>query len=172
VTIRGIAVHASAMANDDSPDWQELLPTDLAKQPVQIDLMGSTADRNARVPLGEIAAIPAGIYRQVRLRFEPAKPAAEVRLPESNACGSLGFNCVVLADGRVQPLLLDGRSPELRITSDRMEGASLFVPPDTNSDLVFEGKLVWALFSSAEEPVRLLPALTASAKVAREEFDK
>ncbi len=172
VTIRGIAVHPMAMADDDSPDWRELLPTDVAKQPIQIDLVGGTSDQNARVPLGEFVAIPAGIYRQVRMRFEPAQPAAEDRLPEKNACGSLGFNCVVLADGRVQPLLLDGRSPELRITSDRMEGAALLFPPDANSDLVIEGKLVWAYFSSGEEHVRLLPTLTASAKVARVKFDE
>src|SRR5712692_2516538 len=169
VTIRGIAVHPRAMADDDSPDWQELLPTKLAKQPVQIDLVGGTAGWDARVPLGAAVAIPAGIYRQARLRFEPDQPAVGNRLPERNACGSLGFNCVVLADGRVQPILLDGRSPELLITSDRMEGAALLISPDTNSDLVIEWKLVWAFFSPAEERVRLLPTLTASAKVGRVE---
>ncbi len=56
--------------------------------------------------------------------------------------------------------------------SDRIEGASLFIPPDTDTDLVIELKLVLAWFSSADEGVRLLPALTGSAKVGRVEFDE
>lgn len=77
-----------------------------------------------------------------------------------------------MADGRIQPLLLDSGFPELRIMSDRIEGASLFIPPDTNTDLIIEVKLVWAWYPSADEGVRLLPALTGSAKVGRVEFDE
>src|SRR5260370_33129476 len=55
--------------------------------------------------------------------------------------------------------------------SDRIEGASLFTPPDANAHLIIELKPVWAWFSSGDEGVRLLPALTGSAKVARIEFD-
>src|SRR6266849_4664860 len=171
VSIRGIEVHPNTTANDDSPDWQELAPQ-LAQQPLQVDLVRGTADRNAREALGEIVVIPAGIYRQVRLRFVPHQSATEDQLPEKNACGSVGFNCVVMADGHIQPLLLDGGSPELRIMSDRIEGASLFTPPDTDTDLVIELKPVWVWFSSADEGVRLLPALIGSAKVGRIEFDE
>ncbi len=172
MNIRGIEVHPSATADDDSPDWQELLPPEFVKQPLQVDLVRGTADQGAREPLGEIVAIPAGIYRQVRLRFVPNPLAMDGRLPEKNACGSTGLNCVVMADGRVQPLLLDGDSPELRITSDRIEGASLLILPDTDTDLIIELKPVWAWFSSTDEGVRLLPALTGSAKVERVEFDE
>ncbi len=172
LTIRRIEVHPSTTADEDSSDWQELLPPGLVKQPLQVDLVRGTADRGAREPLGEIVAIPAGIYRQVRLRFVPNQPATDDRLPEKNACGNWGFNCVVMADGRIQSPLFDTASPELRITSDRIEGGSLLIPPDTNTDLVIELKLVWAWFSSADEGVRLLPALTGSAKVGRVEFDE
>jgi len=50
---------------------------------------------------------------------------------------------IFVSPGRIQPLLLDGGSPELRIMSDRIEGASLFAPPDTDTDLVIELKPVW-----------------------------
>ncbi len=172
VSIRGIEIHPSTTADDHSPDWQELLPSELVKQPLQVDLVRGAADRSARQPLGEIVAIPAGIYRQVRLRFAPNQPATDDRLPEKNACGSGRFNCIVMADGRIQSLLFDTASPELRITSDRIEGASLLIPPDTDTDLVIELKPVWAWFSSADEGVRLLPALTGGAKVGRIEFDE
>ena len=116
--------------------------------------------------------VPAGVYRQLRVRFLPDPLAAEDQLPEKNACGNTGFNCVVMTDGRVQRLQLDGRSPELRIMSDRIEGGSLFLPSGTDSDLVIELKPVWAWFSSTDDGVRLLPALTGKAKVGRIEFDE
>jgi hypothetical protein len=53
-----------------------------------------------------------------------------------------------------------------------MEGGSLVIPPDTNTDLIIELKLVWMWFSSADKGVRLLPGLTGSAKVGRIEFDE
>ena len=171
VSIRGIDVTSSSIADEESPDWQNLAPQ-LAKQPLQVDLVRDTADRSAGEPLGEIVTVPAGVYRQLRVRFLPDPLAAEDQLPEKNACGNTGFNCVVMTDGRVQRLQLDGRSPELRIMSDRIEGGSLFLPSGTDSDLVIELKPVWAWFSSTDDGVRLLPALTGKAKVGRIEFDE
>ena len=172
LSIQGVEVHPSALANDDSPDWQELLPAELVKQPLQIDLVRGTAVGGAREPLGEFMAIPAGIYRQVRLRLVSNQTATEYRLPERNACGGVGFNCVVVADGRIQPLLLDAGSPKLLITSDSIEGGSFFIPPETETDLIIELKPVWALFSSAHDGVRLLPTLAGSVKVKRVDFDE
>jgi hypothetical protein len=171
VSLRGIEVHPSAIADDDSPDWQELLALEFATQPLQVDLIRGTADRGAGKRLGEMTEVPAGVYRQVRLRFVANQAATNDRLVEKNACGSAGFNCVIMADGQLLPLLLDGDSPDLRITSDRITSTSLFIPPDTGTDLVIELKPVWTWFSSADKGVRLLPVLTGSAKVERVEFD-
>jgi len=77
-----------------------------------------------------------------------------------------------LADGHIQPLLLGGGSPELHITSERIDGGFLLISPDTDTNLVIKLKLVWVLFSSADAGVRLLPAFTGSAKVGRIEFDE
>jgi hypothetical protein len=119
VSLRGIEVHPRAIADDASPDWQELLAPEFVAQPLQVDLISGTADRGAGKPLGEMTKVPAGFYRQVRLRFAANQPVKGDPLLEKNACGSAGFNCVVMADGHILPLLLDGDSPELRITSDR-----------------------------------------------------
>jgi Domain of unknown function (DUF4382) len=171
LSIRDIGVHPSPIADDDSPDWQELLSPGLVKQPRQVDLVRGTADRSAREPLREIVTIPAGIYRRLRLRFVPNQPATDGRLPE-NPCGSGRFNCIVMADGHIEPLQLDGGSSHLRITSDRIEGASLLIPPDTDIDLVIELKLVWEWFSSADEGMRFLPTLAGAAKLGRMESDE
>jgi hypothetical protein len=172
VSILSLQVNPSATADDDSPDWQELLPPELVTKPLQVDLVKGQADRGVRESLGEIAPFPAGVYRQVRLRFAPNQPATDERLPERNPCGSGTFNCIVMENGSNQPLQLDGGSPELRITSDRIEGASLLILPDTETALTIELKLVWTWSVPANGSLRLLPALTGSAKVGRTEFDE
>jgi Domain of unknown function (DUF4382) len=169
VSLRGIEVHPSAIADDASPDWQELMVPEFATHPLQVDLISGAADRGAGKPLGEMTEVPAGVYQQVRLRFVANQLATSHQLLEKNACGSAGFNCVVMADGHILPLLLDGDSPELRVTADRR--TSLLIPPDADTDLVIELKPIWAWFSSADEGVRLLPALTGKARVGRVEFD-
>lgn len=58
------------------------------------------------------------------------------------------------------PLMLDGGSPQLSIMSDRIEGSSLLLPPDTDADVVIE----LTVFLSSDEDVRLLPVVTRSAK--------
>jgi hypothetical protein len=168
VSLRGIEVHPSEIADDDSPDWQELMVPEFAMQPLQVDLISGTADQGAGKPLVEMAEVPAGIYRQVRLRFVANQPTTGDPLLEKNACGSAAFNCVVMGDGQFLPLLFHGDSPELRITSDRR--TSFLIPPDTDTDLVIELKPVWTWFSSADKGVRLLPVLTGNAKVEHVEF--
>jgi hypothetical protein len=163
VSLRGIEVHASAIADDVSPDWQELMPQ-LPGQPLQFDLVSAAASR-AQLPLGEGVAISADAYRQLRLLFVPNHPSSDDPVPEKNACGGAGFNCVVSEDGRTYALLLDGAPPELRITSERIAGGFLLIPPDGNSNLVIEFNPTWSLMSAVGEGVRLRPVLIGSASV-------
>ena len=162
VSLRGIELHPSTIADDASPDWLEVAPQ-LVKQPLQVDLMSGAAAAGAPQVLAERIFIPAGEYRQVRLRLVSNRPAADEQLPEKNACGSAGFNCVVMADGRIQPLLLDDAAPELRITSDRIAGGFLLFPPDSSAELAIEFEPFWSLSSSAAGAIRLLPALAPRA---------
>jgi len=172
ISIRGIELNSSAAARDDSPDWQELLPPNFEQKPLQIDLFKSNDAQGIQEPFAKTALFPAGIYHQLRLRLAPNQPAANARLLERNPCGSGIFNCIVMADGSIQPLLLDDASPELRITSDGVEGATLLFPPDTETDLLIELKFVWEWYSSADKRIRPLPALHGSAKVHRIKLDE
>jgi hypothetical protein len=166
LSIQSIELNSSATPPDDSADWQELLPAAFVQQPLQVDLMDGKADQGVPIHLAEFASVPAGAYRQLRVRFAPNQPATDGP-PEKSMCGSGIFNCIVMADGSIHPLQLDAASPKLRIASDRMEGASLFFPPDTRTDLLIEWKLAWELSSSADAGVRLLPTLAGSAQVSR-----
>ncbi len=164
VSLRGIEVHPSAIADDASPDWQELM-RQLPGRPPQFDLV-SAASRGAPLPLGQVATIPADAYRQLRLRFAPDQPTNDFGREES-ACGGMGFNCVVLEDGRTYPLLFECAPPEVRITSASLAGGFLLVPPESNSDLVIEINIAWTLSSTVGEVGRLRPVPIGSASVER-----
>jgi len=167
LSIQGIELNSSATAYDDSPDWQELLPSELEQNPLQVDLMESKADQAVQARFGKTSLVPAGIYRQLRLRLVPNQPAATDRLPENNPCGGGTFNCIVTADGNIHPLQLDAGSPELRIASDGVDGTALLFPPDSRADLAIELNVVWELSSSGDTGLRLLPTLAGSAQVNR-----
>ena len=139
-------------------------------QPIQVDLVSETDTRGAPEPQGEILTIPEGVYRQVRIRVVMSRLAAGDGLPEKNACGNMGFNCVVMTDGRIQSLLFSGDSPELRVTPDRIENGSLVILPDAENTLLIKFKLFWALYSTPDEGVRLLPALTGNARIRTTRF--
>jgi len=164
VSLWGIEAHPGTIADEDSPDWQELAPQ-LAQQPVQIDLMARTDDQCPPGSFSE-AAVPAGVYRQIRLRLVPSQPATSEPVPEENACGSVGFNCIVTADGRIRPLALDGAKPELRIGSEHIAGGFLRVLPDTGTDLAIEFNTSSSLVLPAGDAVRLTPVFTAAPRAA------
>jgi hypothetical protein len=165
--IRGIELNPNVAAGDDSLDWQEILPEDFAAKPLQIDLLEGKADHGVPIPLGETAQFPAGIYRRLRLRLALNQPVGQDRLPEKNMCGSGRFNCIVMADGSIHPILLNDDSPELHITPDKMQGATFFFPPDTRMDLMIGLQLNWELSSSPDTGFRLLPTLAGTARVSR-----
>jgi Domain of unknown function (DUF4382) len=100
VTLRGIEALPSMMADENSLAWEELAP-DLAAHPVQLDLLAVNADfRSLGLPTSSSAPakVPAGEYRQLRLRLWPLQLSANDPIPDSNACGNVGWNCIILAD--------------------------------------------------------------------------
>jgi hypothetical protein len=109
VTFRGIEAHPDMAADEDSPAWQELAP-DLSAHPVQVDLLASSSltgdSRSLGSPADAIvpAVLPADEYRQMRFWLLPRNPSPDDPVPESNACGDVGWNCIVFADRSTRPL--------------------------------------------------------------------
>jgi Domain of unknown function (DUF4382) len=155
VTLRGIETIASALADDDSPNWQELAPK-LSTQPVQLDLLVRNADARNRSTFAD-AALPADAYRQIRLRLASNQPLTDQSVPEENACGSVGLNCAVTSDGGVRPLVLDRFSSEFQIPSDHISGGYFRVLPETAVNLDIEFNPQSTLLFSGDDPVRLVP---------------
>jgi hypothetical protein len=159
VTLRGIEATPSAIPNDDSPDWRELAPQ-LATQPQQLDLLALCADScDQNQKTFADVAVPADAYRQIRLRLSPNQPSTDDPLPEENACRSVGFNCVVTAEGEILPLVLD-RQSQFQISSGQISGGFFQVVPDAAINLKIEFNPQSSLFFPAQEAVRLLPAFT------------
>lgn len=116
VTLQGVQLLPLDSDAKNSPDWLELAPQ-LAKEPRQVDLIGSSLP----VILQESTVVAAGTYREVRLQFVSESSMGAETLPSENACGGTHWNCIVMADGHVQPLRLPADWPEVSIPFQNME---------------------------------------------------
>jgi hypothetical protein len=163
VTLRGIQLRLGASESALSPNWLELAPH-LAKEPRQIDLMGNSMP----IILAESANVPAGSYRDVRLQFFGGSLASAEELPTMNGCGETRWNCIVMADGHVEPLRLPGDAPELLISSQRIEDDSFVVLPDARMDLQLSLEPHQGSYISSNEGWRLQSTLVGRATVERQ----
>jgi hypothetical protein len=159
VTLRGIEAHPSMTADKDAPGWEELAP-DLAAHPMQVDLLALNVDSRL-VGLPASANIPATVaadeYRQLRLRLVPLNPTADDVVPESNACGSVGWNCIVFANHSVQPLEFDGGVEEFHITPGSGAEDIFRVLPNEAIHLAIEFDPASSFFFASNTGVRLDP---------------
>jgi hypothetical protein len=146
VTLRGVQLHPSVIAEQNSPDWVEIAPQ-LAEEPRQIDLIGGSS----REILAESSMIPAGSYRQVRLQFLTDSPADGERFPGEGECGAMR-NCVVMGDGHVEAVRWTSDVPELVITGQGVEGGSVVVLPDTRMEIRISLEPRQVFTSSGSEP--------------------
>jgi len=172
VTLRGIEGHEDASAPMDSPAWQELAPG-LAVHPVQIDLLGA-AEQSALLPASPTERVPAGVYRQIRLLLLPPRAAEDSPIGsravlERNACGNVGEDCIVAAEGDTQRLVLGaGESLErqthfaLRISSEQMAGGQLIVLPDAVREYTIQFDPRFSVRWADGNTVRLIPSFRVS----------
>jgi hypothetical protein len=173
VTFRGIEANPSATADEDSPDWQELAPN-LATQPVQLDLLAHIGDSCAPSTFGDVA-IPADVYRQVRLLLSPSHSETNEPVPQDNGCGRVGFNCIVTADGGIRPLVLNRQLPQVRIPPDHIADGFFRILPETTVNLTIEFNPRASVVFPAGEAVLLVPVFTVDAQApceSAERFDQ
>jgi hypothetical protein len=159
VTLQGIEAHRSAVAPDDSPDWEELAP-DLAREPIQIDLMAELANScpTNGIPSAQIAA---GAYRQIRLRLAPSRTASGEAVLAQNACGEFGSQCAISPDGRIHPLTFGEGTSLVHIAPDRISGGFFNVLPDADIHLTIEFNRFASFAMPAGDAVQLTPVFTA-----------
>jgi hypothetical protein len=161
VTLQGVQLLPLAGDDTNSPDWLELIPQ-LAKEPRQIDLMGNSLP----AILQESATVAAGSYREVRLQFVSGPSIGAETLLSENACGGTLWNCMVMADGHVQPLRLPTDRSELSIPSPNMESGPFVVLPETRMELRLSLETHPRAYFSSAEGWTLQNALAGHATVA------
>ena len=146
VTLRGVQLHSSTIANQNSPDWLEIAPQ-LANNPRQMDLIGHSEPEI----LLESTAILSGSYRQVRLEFLPDAAKDDGHVLGKNECGAWR-NCIAMGDGSIHPVYWPRDVSELLITGESVEGGTLVVLPGTMMALRISLEPRQLFFSSKSAP--------------------
>jgi len=126
VVLRGMQIHSEG----DGDGWVDLAPG-LAASPRSVDLLGDSLPQPAVIS----AVVPAGSYDTLRLEFA----SQEVSIQQEDdfgqgQCGNAGPNCLVMDDGRREPLSFAGGMNELLIPLTK-ETTALAVLPDSTSEL-------------------------------------
>jgi uncharacterized protein DUF4382 len=134
VTLAGVDMHASALAQEESAGWQPLA-AQLQQHPLQVDLLADAQATSSSVALSD-AVLPAGLYGQVRLRLAVAP--ANGQFAGTNHCGGQTLHCAVTSDGRVLAVQFLGATPNIRVRSENTAGQRLYVPPDGTTALTIE----------------------------------
>jgi Domain of unknown function (DUF4382) len=163
VTLRSIQLRPSASDDTNSSNWLELAPH-LANEPRQIDLMGNSMP----VILVNSAIVPAGSYREICLQFFAGSATSTEELPAENACGETRWNCMVLADGHVEPLRFPGDVLEVLVPSQSIESDSVVVLPDARTELRLSLEPHQGSYFSSAEGWKMQSVLMGHATVVRQ----
>jgi Domain of unknown function (DUF4382) len=160
VSIRSVQAHTSATADDNSAGWQELAPQ-LTSAPMQIDLFSAASNTCLLTQLGSNGALPVGTYQQIRLLLVPNDGSGGAT-PSTNACGSHGFNCVVLHDGTVSELQLSSQANTgIKIPPGQVLGGPITVSAGQDVDLNIDFNACASIVQEGNGAYRLKPVLTA-----------
>jgi len=156
VTVTDVKASVNAGAGDNDPSFVDLTPG-LASQPKQIDLLGLATNQCFLATLGSTSELQPGKYEQIRILL--ADDSASV---SGNACGSAGANCVVLADGSVEPLLLSSESKTgIKIPSGQIAGGEFDIAAGQTKDLDIDFNTCVSIVHEGNGKYRLKPVLHA-----------
>jgi len=165
VTLRGIDALAAPAPGEDAPVWQPLAPQ-LTDRPVQVDLTASAAPFCESGPLGS-AAVPAGVYSQLRLRVVPNPPpsAQPATNADESACGAHSFSCLIPPDATAHTLAWDDPA-DIVIASDHIADGFIRILPETSVHVSIALDPRSSLVLPAGTALRLIPSFSASTESA------
>lgn len=128
VSLSAVEARSSKVVGDDAAGWQPL--AELQAHPLQFDLL---ADAHAPLP---DTAVPAGVYREIRLRLASEQPGETA--DENNHCSGGAPHCAVMADGREWSLAFPSSSFDAWVGLEEFPGGELYVPPQGTVALAIE----------------------------------
>jgi hypothetical protein len=133
--LSGAALHPGVIADENSPDWQEV-SGDLAAVPQRTDLVADPVTHQFLLPLTVTGHLPAGQYYQLRLR-----------LAESSSLET--------ADGRVHTLAIKGQQSFLYVQF----APPFIVVPSHANELRIALHPDWNLIKTSSESIESAPQL-------------
>lgn len=136
LNLSGMDFHASANVAGESSSWQTVF-TQPGKQSTQVQFLSGRM--NVLSPEStDGLTIPAGSYDLVRLRVSRDPTGSDDEFLSDNACGGVGPNCVIMADGHFVPLVFEAGTLEFHLTSEAKVGGLPFVMPNSDNELLIE----------------------------------
>jgi hypothetical protein len=153
----GIELHPGTVADENSPDWQELAP-DLGQHPRFIDLIENAQRQDMVLPLEVTGDIPSGTYYQLRLHLARVlhSESQTEELSAANRCAvTARANCLVNADNSNHVLrTLDG---------DEFLSVQMTVPLEVRvghlNQIRIQFRPEWLLQRNASGAIELSPVL-------------
>jgi len=161
VTITRVRAHLSSDADPNASGWVELV--DLRNNPKQIDLLSLASNTCLLTQLGSAAGLPPGNYQQIRLYLLSNSPGSGEATPSLNQCGANnGFNCVVLANGATQTLLLSSEAQTgIKIPPGQIAKGGFTVAAGQTVDLNIDFDTCSSIVRQGNGYFRLKPTLRA-----------
>ena len=161
LTMKNVQLHGES--SESAPEWFELAP-EFETQPRQFDLI----DNSEAETLLQDKTIPAGNFRELRLHFYFDELQAAPELVHNNVCGSAGWNCIVLADGRIEPVRFPEETGELRIPLSEEPRGGLVLLPEDAVELRVSLQLQPVFVSAGGEGLKIQNRLVGRATVVRQ----
>lgn len=136
------------------------LTPNLAKSPVQVDLLGVANNECLLATLGSTTELQPGSYNQIRLILEDNSSGS---LVANNQCGATAANCVVLSSGGPPvPLQLTSESQTgIKIPSGQIAGGQFVVAAGQTKDLNIDFNTCSSIVAEGNGDFRLKPVLHA-----------
>jgi Domain of unknown function (DUF4382) len=156
VTISDVKVHVSATAADNDPGWVDLTPN-LAKAPMQIDLLSLPSGNCFLASLGDSLQLQPGNYQQLRVILTDSTAL----LGGTNKC-TTSANCVVVS-GNTSPLQLSSETQTgIKIPSGQIANGGFNIAAGQTKDLDIDFNTCVSIVQEGNGSYRLKPVLHAS----------
>ena len=154
LTISGVELHPGAVADEDSPDWQEIAP-ELAREPLLLQLTPHSHADSVVLPTTISGHIPAGTYYQLRLHLANPESLQSTQLASKNSCPAAGASCLFTANGDLHALRSPDGSRYLRLVTT----SPIYVRAGQQKLLRIELTPEWLLQKSSTGSLDVAPLL-------------
>ncbi len=160
LTVTRVRANLSANAGPNDTGWIDL--ADLRNNPMQIDLLSTSATACTLATLGSTAGLPSGSYQQIRFFLLSNNPFAGDATPTPNQCGRNGFNCVVLADGTTNTLQLSSEATTgIKIPPGQIAGGAITLASNQAANINIDFNACDSIVQQRDGQLRLKTTLTA-----------